>query len=346
MNKKSKKEANVYPLKVDIGDFALEIAESSEKVLEGEICNYEAQTKSWLKDKTKVAFDILMKKYPDAMNIVASFPKKAKEIFALDEDFLKEMLDKGYEIKKFKDDPTRFDAMFRDANNVIKKHAKLKKMELPASNPADFTQALTMAAMARQIENLSIAVENVAESVNTVLVGQWDDRLALTDGAKRILWTALNCENEKMRQDLLSTAIAQNSIAQSQIHRSLKSELEMCKDFKKRKNAECQKILSQVYAHTQGYFDACRTQCVLLNEAQEFKALAVTTEQIKSEIVTLFPKETLLLLNSQTDKKDDLNFWSKTVGSNIEKIEGKLENIGKNAKLQLENKRIMEIGNG
>lgn len=342
--KKTNKENEVLPIKVDIGDFVLDVVESSEQVLEGEVCNFDSKTLSWVKNKTRFAFDSLLKKFPNAVNVIASFPQKAKEIFALDEEQLKKMQELGLELKNIKGDLNSFESVFREKGKFLEQ-ARLKKMNLPSSNPAAFTQALTMASIAKQIENLSIAVENVAENVNAVLIGQWDDRLALTDGAKRIFLTALECENKEMRQSLLSSAVAQNSIAHSQIYRSLKTEIEMCKDFKKKKDAECQKILDQTFQHVQGYFDSCRTQCILLNETQEYKALSATTAMLKQEIEEVFSRDNLLMLNSQTSKKDNPNFWSQTVNQSIESVVLKLDTIQTQAKLQLECQRKMEIGN-
>lgn len=333
------------PVKVDIGDFILDVAESSERVLEGEVCDFDSKTLSWVKNKTRFAFDSLIKMFPNALNVIASFPQKAKEIFALDEEQLKKMQEMGLELKKIKGDPNSFESVFRERGKFLEQ-VRLKKTNLPSSNPAEFTQALTMASIAKQIENLSIAVENVAENVNAVLIGQWDDRLALTDGAKRIFLTALECENKEMRQSLLSSAVAQNSIAHSQIYRSLKTEIEMCKDFKKKKDAECQKILEQTFQHVQGYFDSCRTQCILLNETHEYKALASTTAMLKQEISEVFSRDNLLMLNSQTSKKDNPNFWSQTVNQNIESVVLKLNTIQTQANLQLECQRKMEISNG
>lgn len=121
------------------------------------------KTLSWVKNKTRFAFDSLIKKFPNALNVIASFPKKAKEIFALDEEQLKKMQEMGLEL--IKGDSNSFESVFREKGK-FQEQTRLKKMNLPSSNPAEFTQVLTMALIAKQIENLSIAVENVAENVN------------------------------------------------------------------------------------------------------------------------------------------------------------------------------------
>ena len=203
--------------------------------------------------------------------------------------------------------------VYRDANNKITGHVDLEEHFLPSGNPA---MAVAMASLSQQLAKIQEQLEFVQESIDDMYQGQWNDRFAKIDAAKNELFIASHIENEVMKRHLLACAIENSCSGENEISRSLKDEVSKCEKLTKWDSVKkAKKQMERLIEHIPILFESWQIKLLLLQESEEFQALAIESRRIKNEIQNFFTEERLSALQDQTHGKEGL--WTKVFKEKI-----------------------------
>lgn len=318
-----------------------DIIKKENLTLKGEIHCFSEEEDSLKKailDKVDFTLNNLRNYAPHIANIFKNL--KGEEVICITADTIKKMKEVGADFLP-NSGKNALSPMLRKAGKIVG-HADLEKRVLPNSNLAS---ALAMTALAQQIAALQRQLEDIQETLDIVLQGQWDDRFAKIDAAKNELFLALHTKDENLKRNLLSNAINLSCQGNYEISRSLKTEIDYIDKlgmFSGSKKAK--KRIENIIEHIPHLFNSWNTQMVLLQECKEYEALKQQTLIIYKDIDNLFTKQRIELLRDNTldlklpiiknvfaskKIKNGKKFWTDEFPKKIQQTKYILEKINK-----------------
>ena len=151
---------------------------------------------------------------------IAEGLKKTEKLKLVFSDEVKKKLEDGtYHLMKKKDADGVFKAIVVDGKGKIKAQADLKWEELcKGVDPARLTLAMQGMAIQQQLRAITEQLNEMSETMEEVLMGQYSDRLALFYSGEAIYREALATKDPERRKQLISAAILSltNSISSLQ----------------------------------------------------------------------------------------------------------------------------------
>ncbi|WP_295678947.1 hypothetical protein [uncultured Fibrobacter sp.] len=310
----------------------LQILEKEKEPLTAEV--FESQSESEDSVKTVVqgklndALNLLKVYSPHIANIFKNL--KGEEIICVTADTIKKMKEVGADFLP-NSAKNAFSPMLRKAGKIVG-HADLEKKILPNSN---LVPALAMSALAQQIAALQRQLEDIQESLNIVLQGQWNDRFAKIDAAKNELFLALHTKDVILRQHLLANALNLSCQGEFEISRSMKNEMEcinklgyLTPGVKKKTKERVENLMN----HIPYLFDSWNVKMVLLQECNEYEAIKNEASRIHMEMSKIFNEKNIESLRSRTHKGIGKNkigkaYWEKELPEKLNKNANLLSKI-------------------
>lgn len=303
----------------------LRILEEEKEPLTGEICDFstsgaDESIKTIIQNKVVSALNILKTFSPHFTNVFTNL--KGEEIICVTEETIKKMKEIGADFLP-NSAKNAFSPMLRKMGKIVG-HADLEKRILPNSN---LVPALATSALAQQIAALQHQLEDIQESLNFVLQGQWNDRFAKIDAAKNELFLALHTNNSTLRQHLLANTLNLSCQGEFEISRSMKNEIEhinnlgyLSPGIKKKTKEHVENLMN----HIPYLFDSWNVKMVLLQECNEYEAIKEETVRIRTEMRTIFSEKNIESLRSRTHKgigknKIGKEYWTKELPVKINK---------------------------
>jgi hypothetical protein len=228
--------------------------------------------------------------------------------------------------------------VYRNADGKIIGHVDLEERFLPTGNPA---MAFAMASLSSQLAEIQKLLQEMQESINDIYKGQWNDRFAKVEAAKNELFLAQFIENPERKQQIISNAIHLVCNGESEISRSIKDEIIVCENFNFiDRRTKVKKHLDMLVEHIPFLFEAWQIKLLLLQQSNEYSALAAEANRIRSEIQNLFTDNRLELLRSQTHNKipfmqiytKEGDYWTKDFKLKIDSSANKLLSLENQSK--------------
>lgn len=297
-------------------------------------------------EKTGKVARFLMHNMPNVWNVIAS--AQQKKIYAVTQEFLDRMQKETLHFtNNSKGDA--FAPVVRDCNDKIAAHADIREMDFPSNAP----QAIALFALQKQLAEISYQLEDIKDCLDSVISGQWNDRLAQIDSAKKQFLLAQKINDPICKKNMLCQAVKSATEGERAILISLNDDLEhsateKSKFFSKNKKEDLiQKQILQSLAHFQSLTEAYQLELLIFDDLQEYSAISYVAERAQEDFKRLFTQDRLLELNSQTLKKDqknmsiDKNFWTQTFK---ERLDGCFERLSlvKQSALLLEKTKTEE----
>lgn len=215
--------------------------------------------------------------------------------------------------------------VLRNKSKKIVAHADLEELFLPMGDPS---MAIAMGALASQLAQIQEMIRDVQESIDDVYKGQWNDRIAKIDAAKKELQLSMNIENIERKNQIISNALCLACSGECEIILSLKDEINKCENLSILcSTKKAKKTMNSLIGHIPTLFESWQIKLLLLQESKEIPALAAEANRIRNEIQTIFTKERLELLQGQTH--GNKNYWTETFKSKIASSENVLISIEK-----------------
>ena len=336
MNDKNGK--SVVPIEQE--KLLLRVLVNEQDSLMGEVCSFESNNsltiKSVIEKKFNNAIDVIKTYSPQIANLFANLD--GEKIICVTQKTLEKMAKDGSEFisNSAKDG---LSPVLRKFGKIVG-HADLEERVLPNAN---FMPAIASTALARQIAVLQHQLEDIQLSLNIIIQGQWNDRFAKIDAAKNEFFIALHTKDENLKKILLAKAIDLSCQGESEVIRSIRSEIESIGDMgiigwrvKKKTIDKVEGLMS----HIPYLFDSWGVKMTLLQACGEFDAIREETRRIYSEMNNLFNPSNIELLRSRTHKKIGKGqlgktYWTKELPNKLVQNRNLLVRINEQAEFLL-----------
>lgn len=237
------------------------VQESSEllECSEGGLAN---QLFDWVDSKISKEQKNIFADLIEAVPVVAEMAKGLKKTQRLklvfDDDVQKKIKDGVYHLMKKKDEDGVFKAVVVDGKGKIRAIANLK-MEDVLNNVdiARLTSAMQAKAIQHQLREIAVKLEEMNASMEEVLMGQYNDRLALFYCGEAIYREALATQDVERRKQLVSSAIMQLTNAVTSFQATLSYDIKSI----------CDKYDEEKGRFTDIRMDKLKEKMVLINTA-------------------------------------------------------------------------------
>lgn len=182
-----------------------------------------------------------------------------------------------------------------DPNGVIKQHMNLKYEDFcNVPNPASLANMAQMMEMKQQLQVVIEQLETLSMAVQSVLVGQQNDRIALYKSGEQLYLEAKATKNSLMQQQLIVAALKSLEDARMQMIENIKTEITTIIAYDKRSIKLKSKELNERLDRINLTFD-------VINRASFLKA-GIYFEQEETEAMMLSLEQYSLFLSEQINK--------------------------------------------
>ena len=259
-----------------------------------------------------------MKNRCQAVPLVAELAKGLKKTQRLklvfDDDIQKKIKEGVYHLMKKKDEDGVFKAVVVDGKGKIRAIANLK-MEDVINNVdvARLTAAMQAKAIQHQLREIAGKLEEMNVSMEEVLMGQYNDRLALFYCGEAIYREALATKDTERRKQLVSSAIMQLTNAVTSIQITLAYDIKsICDKYDAEKGRfvdikmdKLKEKMVMVNTAFQTIHKATTLKAAIYYNEQEYAALTTVLSDYKTFLERSLPENiaTILYLADPNDKK-------------------------------------------
>ncbi len=173
-----------------------------------------------------------------AMAELAKGLKKTQHLKLVFSDEIKDKLAKGtYHLMERKECDEIFTAVVVDAKGKTEAIADLKWEDISKGvDVANLLSAMQGMAIQQQLRDIAGQLEEMSESMEDILMGQYNDRLALYYSGESIFREALATNNNELRKQLSAASIMALTDAETSLQTSLTYEVNnLCKKYDSKK---------------------------------------------------------------------------------------------------------------
>ena len=209
-------------------------------------------------------------------------------------------------------------------SNKIDSNLRLKDLKLTP----DLTKEISNFVMQQQLTQIINMIEFVQTSVNRVISGQQDDRIAICYSAEQQLINARSIQNEKIQQLCYANAIKSAEDARNMIMLDLKRNIDFIKKLPKKKTQMLFDKTSSNVVHKRmqeidtEFSTLTRTTLVesaIFYELGEKNAMINCVNSYVEFINKNFNPKTILKLNGNVEKPSD--YWVKQLPKTTKRLE-------------------------
>ena len=232
--------------------------------------------------------------------------KKTQRLKLVFSDEIKEKLRKGtYHLMKTKDPSGLFKAVVVDSKGKIKALADLQWEEVcKGVDISKMTSAMQGMAIQQQLRDIAGQLEDMSSSMEDVLMGQHNDRLALFFCGEAIYREALATTDLDRKKQLSSAAIMSLTDAITKLQTSLAYEIQgICEKYDKEKErfvgVKVDKLREKMFLINSAYqaiHKATTLKAAIYYQEGEYKALTTVLSDYKAFLERSLPEETAHIL--------------------------------------------------
>lgn len=214
-------------------------------------------------------------------------------------------------------------AILRDNTGKFVKHIDLKEINLSPDKSLAISNLMVQYQMA-QIMNM---LENISYSIEKILQGQQDDRLALVKSARQQFINAKYLRDIDLKRIAILNAIKTCEDSRNQLMISTKRDIDEInkspENFFKRFSTSQDKIdntINNIYIQFKALTEVSITEIMCYNELKEYESSVVSLKYYTEYLAIEIPEEFMKTLHSKSSVVGIYNFWDKDAPKVIKTI--------------------------
>jgi hypothetical protein len=273
--------------------------------------------------------------------------KKTQRLKVVFTDEIKEKLKDGtYSLMKKKDEDGVFKAIVVDAKGKIKAQADLKWEDVcKGVDPSKITSAMQGMAIQQQLKDIAGQLEDMSVSMEEILVGQHNDRLALFYSGEAVYREALATSDPERKKQLASAAILELTNAVASLQTTLALEINgICDKYDQDKEKfigiKSDKLREKMFiinSSFQTIHKAMALKAAIYYNEGEYAALTVVLSDYKAFLErSLSDKNAHILYLADPNEKNLDGTWNIRQNELPQKIENTKELLMKASEYELE----------
>lgn len=276
----------------------------------------------------------ILKAVPNLAEIKKQLDPNERFQLVIDQEMMKQIEDGTLKLIRRKDNAENILPIFADSNNKFKKQVQLKEIY----RDPDLNVPINGLIIQQQFKEVLDKIEEMNVSIERMLQGQENDRIAIQHSAQQLVLEANNVQDVNFKRLLLSQAIKTANDSRFLLLETMKQDIEYIEDLPKTtwqhilSNQSSKKIEERVDSIRKAFIAinaATMTCCIAYYQMEEFEAMKSSILPYKKMIQGYLEseKQPLKCLNEYDSRID--GFWiqkPKEILRNIECIEcGKME---------------------
>lgn len=284
------------------------------------------------------------------MTELAEGLKKTQRLKLVFSDEMKEKIADGtYRLMKKKDMDGVFKAVVVDQKGKTKAIADLKWDEVSKGvNPSQLASAMQGMAIQQQLKEIAGQLENMSASMEEILIGQHNDRLALFYSGEAIYREALATADPERRKQLTTLAILELTKATTSLQASLASEIkEICNKYDSErgkfidiKSNKLQDKMVLINSSFQTIHKASTLKAAIYYKDGEYAALTAVLSDYKAFLQrSLSEQNAQILYFADSNEKNRKGLWDIRKNELPMRIEKAKELLSKPSAFALEAKK-------